>query len=308
MDNNGSKLFTALRYQIYMTSALMIFPIKRLGNQLFESNGLRVYSFLLLFVYLVFSIIVFHTMVTVSSKFFLSNGYVWYTSMLMDFLIGRISTIFTVVYVERNTFFTIQYFRQMENIDAKLSSTIKVNVNYRNVFWRTFLISTLTTVYFLVIVVAGSIRNPKVIEFNIFSSIRYMLPYFIDQMCGGFIIITCVNYAIIIKSKFRTLNNYMRNEWSESSQLYLPIIIELYAEILETMCTFKNMFGPILVIRIMHDLIAATSATYTFLSLLMDAKFYLLYTAGVWIVQCLIKIITIVWFLDAAVSEVGIIM
>lgn len=140
--SNGSNLIFALRYQFYVSSVFLVFPIKRTNrNTLIKSNLLRTYSYIFLGIFCALSVIFIYDMTFDSSTrdYLFTKGYVIFATRLIDFIMSQITTINNVIQADRNAPHTEKLYKQIAEIDSKLNKLIKTNVNCDRVFWQTLL-------------------------------------------------------------------------------------------------------------------------------------------------------------------------
>lgn len=300
-------LISVLRYQMLFSSIFMVFPIKRTENNLSKSNYLTAYTFLLLCFYCFTSAVVFFNMLynSVFRNVLVFNGYVSYISQIVDFITGRIATLTIVIQAVRKSSLTINFYENVKKIDDQFN-TLNVIVKKQIFFWRTQTIIVIIVLYFTIITFTNIIRVNNLHTFSIGLNLILNTPILIEKIGNSLVVLAYVNYALVIKSQFKTLNKYLDDVHLANVSSRAPVFILGFSNILETMAVYNDIFGTVILAQMAQNLISGTSAIYIMCTVLINGYSESEIMIGVifWIIHSISKNVLTVWFLNSAIFEV----
>lgn len=303
----SNRLLSAYRWSFIVQRVFLLSPIRynNLDNTLATTYWTSTCSFIVFIIYLILSCLYVLKLNNEPSKYFTSNGFVWFITSTGDYILSKIMVIFVFIIAERKKHQQIKFF----SILSRLDDILRMQFNLHNEFayyHRTNIIA-MACIIVLHIVMTSEVGN-RISDYDNIQAIRLIpvvVPFYWENCICWLTVLMFINAATMLRNRYSIIRTLAScNEPHILSNR--KTLIFAYIELFQLIDILNDYIGWILLIRLAHDFTLSSSICYLMFSTIMDnnANVSNMVNMFCWFLMTMARIVLVTVFAEIVLAEV----
>lgn len=309
-------IYDSIRLQLNLQSLIGISPFSRRGNKLVRNRWLQLYNIFLVFGYGAIVHFSFHIVIHRIFNQISTIGYLWVVIITFELVFTNTAYPLIVLHAFFSKHRQMDLINRIHEVDETLSRQFRIDMKpaHRFMQFRASLFLLLSLLYYSTIQI-GMIYGLNKYLFLNWSVFVYITFYQIEQGTTGVLCSAMLNACYLIRSRYEMLqhvwpvimtkelikNVHSNNNRNRKNSVMFKVKLSKWCDMFRELCSLLDVLsetmGSILIVRLMHDFVVLLFQLYIILWMCMENSrsqyFNIVYVVAAWMVQNVVKIVTI---------------